>query len=127
MCLAEISPGACQDAAEAQFVPLHEEVSELMANTEARRLRAAQVVHKDASARSGPVGQKGRLAAIERGQPDFPDVKRAGDLRDGDRAIQLAELAVNVPCQDRGVMDVGKVDAVEVQQVSPPAAVGSAC
>ncbi|MFN4155117.1 MAG: hypothetical protein ACK4HF_10705 [Paracoccaceae bacterium] len=95
---------------------LQQEMSQLMGDAEARSLRSAAGIDKYLARTPDPVSEQNPLAAIKFLLADLGDPQPERNLVDWHSAAQRPDLPVDCFYQAMRVMDVGEIDAVEVQK-----------
>ncbi|WP_245298748.1 hypothetical protein [Pseudotabrizicola sediminis] len=95
---------------------LQQEMSQLMGDAEPRGLRSAAGIDKYLARAPDPVGEQNALAAIQFFLADLGDPQLERNLVDWHSAAQRPDLPVDCLCQALRVMDVGEIEAVEVQK-----------
>lgn len=112
--LSHVKPIADEPAIKPEFVPLKEKMAEFMAYPKARRLSAATAVDQNAPPTTRPIRQQDTFASVQRLLSDLIDPEGQGDILDGDGVIKLSKLLVDRTGQRFGIMDVRKINAVQI-------------
>ncbi len=100
-------------------MPLHQEVTKFMADAEACRFPPTPGVDQNAPLTSLTVGEEDPFTAVERILAHLRNAETTRDLLDRYRAIKATDLAVQRPGNPQGIMQIGEIDAIELQRPTP--------
>ena len=116
---AQITLGASKRPTQSEHMLLQQKVTVLMCDAKPRRLWPPPTVDNNAAAAAHFVGQQYTLTTVHLGVADFYNPEGCGNLVDGNRAVERADLRVQASRQTLRRLNVGEIDAVKLQGATP--------